>query len=65
MAQKINLNIASKDELDRIPGMGQECAQAILDYRAQHGQIRSIEEMDNVPGVGKKALEHLRDNATV
>lgn len=65
MGQKINLNTASKDELDRIPAIGKECAQAIIDYRAKHGRIGSIEELDKVSGFGKKALEHLRENATV
>lgn len=65
MGQKINLNTATKAELDEIPAIGPKCAQQLLDYREQHGKINSISELDEIPGFGKKALEHLRENGTV
>jgi competence protein ComEA len=65
MGQKINLNTATMDELDQIPAIGRQCAKALVDYRTEHGGIRSIEELDRIPGFGKKAVEHLRENAEV
>ena len=65
MGQKINVNTASKAELDQIPAIGDKCAQAIIDYRNKNGPFKSIADLDNVPGFGKKALEHLRDNAEI
>lgn len=65
MGQKINLNTATKDELDAIPAIGDKCARQLIQYREEHGGIKSIEELDRIPGFGKKAIEHLRDNATV
>lgn len=65
MAQKINLNTATRAELDRIPAIGPKCAQQLIDYREQHGRINSISELDTIPGFGKKALEHLREHGTV
>lgn len=65
MGQKINLNTASKAELDRIPAIGDQCAQAIIDYRAEHGPFRSIADLDKISGFGRKALEHLRENVEV
>lgn len=65
MGQKINLNTASQAELDRIPAIGEKCAQAIIEYRSKNGPFHSIADLDNIPGFGKKALEHLRENGTV
>ncbi|MGE5503184.1 MAG: ComEA family DNA-binding protein [Actinomycetota bacterium] len=66
MASKINLNTASKSELDRIQGIGDNCAQAILDYRAKHGgRIDSVEDLADIPGFGDKAMEHLRNQCEV
>ncbi|MEW5728937.1 MAG: helix-hairpin-helix domain-containing protein [Pseudomonadota bacterium] len=65
MGRKINLNTASKDELDQITGIGDDCAEQILDYRSKHGKINTIEELGNIPGFGKKAVEHLREQAEV
>lgn len=65
MGQKINLNTASRAELDRIPAIGEKCAQQIIEYRTKNGPFHSIADLDRIPGFGKKALEHLRENATV
>ncbi|MGE5546710.1 MAG: ComEA family DNA-binding protein [Solirubrobacterales bacterium] len=65
MAMKINLNTATRGELGKIKGIGDQCAQAIIDYRAEHGRFSSVEDLDKIPGFGKKAMEHLRDQATV
>jgi competence ComEA-like helix-hairpin-helix protein len=41
--RKVNLNEASREELARIVGIGDECAQRIIRYREQHGRIRDVE----------------------
>ncbi|MBC8569627.1 helix-hairpin-helix domain-containing protein [Oscillospiraceae bacterium NSJ-54] len=56
----ININAATKEELDQIPGIGPVKAQAILDYREAVGVIRSVEELVNVSGIGEKTLENIR-----
>lgn len=65
MAQKINLNTASRDELANIPGIGAECADIIVEHREKKGRIEDVEEFAQVPGFGQKALQHLRENAEV
>lgn len=61
----VNLNTATKDELIALPGIGPAKAQAILDYRAQHGGFKSIEELKDVKGIGAKQFERLKGELTV
>lgn len=64
-AAAVNLNTATKDELIALPGIGPAKAQAILDYRAQHGGFRSVEELKDVKGIGAKRYERLKADITV
>ena len=62
---KININTASIELLDTLPGIGPSFAQRIIDYRNEHGSFRSIDELTNVKGIGPKTLEKMRDEITV
>ena len=59
VAQKVNLNHASAEQLVTLPGIGKKKAQAILNYRATEGNFMSIEDIQNVKGIGKKAFAKL------
>lgn len=61
----VNLNTATKDELVALPGIGPAKAQAILDYRAQHGGFKSVDELKDVKGIGAKRFEKLKAELTV
>jgi len=50
----ININIASKDDLCFIKGVGPSIAQKIIDYREQKGSFRSAKDLEKVPGIGAK-----------
>ena len=64
--QKVNLNEANRQELTRIVGIGDDCAERILRYREQHGRIQSVEEfVDELKGFGDQAMHHLRERAAV
>ena len=61
----VNLNTATKDELVALSGIGPSKAQAILDYRAQHGGFKSVEELKDVKGIGARRYERLKADVTV
>jgi len=61
----INLNTATKDELVGLPGIGPAKAQAILDYRKEHGAFKSVEELKDVKAIGAKRYEKLKGELTV
>lgn len=63
--QKVNLNTASLEQLQEIPGIGQVRAQAILDYREQKGKFESIEDIQNISGIKGKTFDKIKDYITV
>jgi competence protein ComEA len=58
--QPVDLNTATIAELDTLPGIGPTTAQAIVDYRSQHGRFQSVDELLNVRGIGPTKLDELR-----
>ena len=56
----LDLNSASLEQLDALPGIGPATAQKILDYRQAHGSFHSIAELDAVPGIGQGRIEQLK-----
>jgi competence protein ComEA len=60
-AVPLNLNTATPEQLDALPGVGPATAQKILDYRQEHGGFGSVEELGEVPGIGDVRLAALRD----
>ncbi len=60
----IDLNRATVDELQRLPGIGPKLSQRILDERARR-PFQTVEDLRRVPGIGPKTLERLRPHVTV
>lgn len=62
---KVDLNKAEKEDLMTLTGIGATRAEAILQYRAEHGGFRSIEELMQVEGIKEKTYEKIKDCITV
>jgi competence protein ComEA len=61
----VNLNTATKDELDAVKGIGPAKAQAIIDYRTKNGPFKSVDELKNVNGFGDKTVAKMRSELSV
>jgi comEA protein len=56
----VNVNTASVEELQLLPGVGEARARAIVDLRKQRGGLKSMEDLLAVKGIGEASLERLR-----
>jgi competence protein ComEA len=56
----LDLNTATAEQLDGLPGIGPVTAQKILDYRQAHGPFHSVAELEGVPGIGAGRLAQLK-----
>jgi competence protein ComEA len=64
-SQRVDLNHADAWLLDALPGIGPDRAQAIVDFREEHGLFSSTQELTMVPGLGDATYEALKDFVTV
>ena len=56
----VDLNSATVEQLDALPGIGPVTAQKIVDYRTEHGPFTSVDDLDAIPGIGPARIENLR-----
>ena len=56
----LNLNSATLDQLETLPGIGRKTAERILEYRTKSGGFKRIEELMNVKGIGEKSFLKLK-----
>lgn len=64
-APQLDLNTATAEQLETLPGIGEVKAAAILAVRAERGGFRSVEELESVRGIGPALLGKLRARITV
>lgn len=62
---RININTASEEELQTLPGIGQSRAKEIITYRESQGSFSSIEDIRNVSGIGDGIFTKIKDHITV
>ena len=58
---KININIATKEELMTLPGIGESKADKIIEYR-NNNKFNSIEDIKNISGIGESIFNKIKDN---
>ncbi|HPQ20027.1 MAG TPA: ComEA family DNA-binding protein [bacterium] len=62
---KINLNLATEEDLVKVEGIGPGTAKKIIKYREEHKKFKSVEELREVPGIGQKKFEQISKYLTV
>jgi competence protein ComEA len=62
---KVNLNTATSEQLQTLPGIGPATAKTIIEYRAKVGKFNKVEEIINVKGIGEKKFQKIKDRLVV
>jgi competence ComEA-like helix-hairpin-helix protein len=60
LGEKIDLNTATGELLEALPGIGPSLASKIISYRKAHGPFASIDKLEAVDGIGPKTVVRLR-----
>jgi len=56
-AYRLDINTATIQQLQELPGIGEVIAQRIIDYRTMHGAFKSVDDLLYVEGIGEKKLD--------
>ncbi len=64
VAPRVNLNLASRAELERLPGVGPALAARIVEHRERHGPFRRVEHLLAVRGISERRFRELRPHLT-
>jgi comEA protein len=59
--EKINLNTATTEQLQTLPGVGPATAKSIVDHRTKVGKFTKIDEIINVKGIGEKKFQKIKE----
>jgi competence protein ComEA len=65
LSGKVNVNTATQEELEMLPGIGASRARALIDARKQRGGFKRVEDLMEVKGIGEASLEQLRPFVTL
>ena len=61
----VDLNAATAEQLDELPGIGPTTAAAIVDWRNRNGPFRTVDDLLDVPGIGPAKLDRIRSLVAV
>ncbi|WP_455245997.1 ComEA family DNA-binding protein [Petrachloros mirabilis] len=60
VSEKLNLNVATEQEIESLPGIGPVLAGRIVEYRQSRGAFRNVGQLRHVKGIGKKKFDRIR-----
>ncbi len=63
--EKINVNTATLEQLQTLPGVGPAIAKSIVEYRSKVGKFTKIEDLLNVKGIGEKKFQRMKERLTI
>ena len=61
----VNINTATQEQLETLPGLGPKVAQRIIEYRQKNGNFKKVEDLMNVKGIGEKSFLKLKPMLTI
>ncbi|WML85053.1 ComEA family DNA-binding protein [Thiothrix subterranea] len=61
LAETVNINTADVAALDSLDGIGEKKAEAIVAYRTEHGEFKTLEDLKEVSGIGDKLFDKIKD----
>src|SRR5699024_2332444 len=64
-SDKVRINYATQKEVETLSGIGPAKAEAIIQYRDEHGLFKSVEDLLNISGIGEKTLEKMKDDIQI
>jgi comEA protein len=65
VTDKVNLNTATAEQLQSLPGIGPAMAKLIIEHRTKAGKFIRIEEIMNIKGIGEKKFQKIKERLTV
>lgn len=61
LGQSININTATSQQLQKLPGIGESIANRIISYRNSNGKFEKIEDLKNVSGIGEAKFNNIKE----
>ncbi|OQX12380.1 MAG: hypothetical protein BWK73_15105 [Thiothrix lacustris] len=61
LAETVNINTADAAALDALDGIGEKKAEAIVAYRTEHGEFKTLEDLKEVSGIGDKLFDKIKE----
>lgn len=65
VSDKININQATKEDLIRLPGIGEKTADQIIRYREINGHFSQTEDLMKIKGIGQKKYSQIKDKINI